>query len=1061
MRKLILFLALLLFYGGNSFAQVTQVKGQVLDQEDGSPIIGASVMVEGMPGKGASTDADGRFTITGLNAQHQKLKVTYIGYAPQTVVAKPHVTVYLSSKTEMLDEVLVVAFGKQKREAFTGSATVVNSEQITQQQVNNPVSALNGKVAGMLMTDDNSVSASGSPVIRVRGISSINASNSPLIVLDGLPFNGYINDINPADIENITVLKDAASNALYGARGANGVIMITTKNAQRGRTKVTLDAKWGVNTDGRVMYDVIDNPGEYYEAHYQAMRNYYIYRQQMSPSQAHIEANSVLAKDSSVGGLGYMAYSVPEGQYLIGTNGKLNPAASLGNRVAYGDQIYTIYPDNWYKSGLRHGLRQEYNLNLNGGSERFSFMATLGYLENQGLSYGSEMKRITTRLKTTYQAYDWLKVGVNAGYTNTNSHSMNNVFSTQYGIAPIYPLYVRDGAGNIMHDTHGKVYDYGYYTMGLVRPVYIDENAIQNDLLDKSFNSVNAFNISGYATADFLKNFHFTANGSVYITENRMGSSYNPYFGYNVNSGGNTYREHYRTTDFNVQQLLNYNKTFGKHSIDALLGHEYSRWQQTYLYGYKSNLANYDKNTELGGAIIDGGNFSSVDHYNVEGFFGRAQYDYDTKYFASASYRRDGSSHFHPKHRWGNFWSIGGAWIVSKEEWFPKNPVLNMLKYKISYGEQGNDGIGSYRYTDQYNIVNSNDDVAYSFKSKGNETISWEKNGNFNTGIEFELFNGRLSGGLDYYYRKTSDMLMLLSTPYEIGYSSYYDNIGDMTNKGIELNLNADLLTLPNFTWNVGLNLAWQVNRITYIPKEKAGLNVDGYQGYSDGSYFYGIGLPIYTMYVKRYAGVKEGDPLVDSEAGKAMYYVRQKDGSLTTTTTYSKGSYFVCGDPNPDVFGGFNTSFKFYGVDIAAQFVYSIGGEKFDNAYRSLMSNPTTKGTGTAYHRDLLDGWTPENNTSNIPMFAYRDEEAAYLSDRFLQDASFLTFRNLSIGYTFPKSLISKIKMQKLRVYGVCENVAYWTKRKGFDPRGSLYSGSFGANSPMRTISAGLQVEF
>lgn len=1051
MRALVLVIACVLGSSAAS-AQLKRVAGQVFDREDGEPMPGVTVRVDGTK-IAAATDIDGNFVLTGADFTGKTLSFFYTGYDSCSEKASADMKIYMTQHPEMMDEVIVVAFGKQKRESFTGSASVVTAADISRQQVTNPVEALNGRVSGLQMTDNNSLSSSDSPTIRVRGFSSINASNSPLIVVDGMPYSGYMNDINPADIENMTVLKDAASNALYGARGANGVILITTKNAQRGNTKVTLDAKWGVNHDARVKYDIITDPGQYYEAHYLALNNYYRYNQGMSAEQAHMQANSVMGKDLSEGGLGYMVYSVPVGQYLIGSNGRLNPSATLGNRVAYNNEVYTLYPDNWEDAGLRDGLRQEYNLNLTGGNEKYSIMASLGYLDNEGISYGSGMKRISSRLKVNYQAYSFLRMGATAGYTNTNSTSGSAVFSTAYNIAPIYPLFIRDANGNIMYDQHGMRYDYGYNDVGLTRPVEPNGNSIQDDRLDISTNSSNAFNIQGFATIDFLKDFHLTVNGSVYVTENRSKVANPGYYGYDVATGGTTRVAHSRTTDTNYQQLLNYNKVLGAHNIDVLLGHEYSRWVQTSLSGTKMRIADFEANTELSGAIITQSTSSSRSLYNVEGYFLRGQYDYDSRYFFSGSFRRDGSSRFHPKHRWGNFWSLGGAWIITKEEWFPNSPMVNMLKYKISYGEQGNDGIGNFRYVDIYDIKNSNDEVSFIFSTKGNENITWETVGSFNTGLEFELFNQRLQGGIEYYYRKTRDMLMSFSVPYEMGYSSYYDNVGDMANSGIELELNGDILKARNFTWSLGLNLTWQRNRITYIPSEKAGTEMEGHMGYQSGSYFYGEGLPMYTYYMKRYAGLDEN--------GQALYYTQDKDGNMGTTSRYDSASYFLCGNPLPKIFGGFNTNIKIYDFDISAQFNYSVGGKKVDSGYEYLMTAPTAMQAGRGLHKDVFNTWTPDNPSADIRMFTYNDVNSASLCDYYLTDASYLTFRNLSVGYTFPRSVTNRLKMQRLRVFGLCENVAYWTKRKGFDPRAGITTASFGAYSPMRTISGGIQVQF
>lgn len=1046
-----LILALLLTIACTVRAQVAEISGHVYDGSNGEPLVGATVKVDGTS-KATMTDIDGKFVLTNLTAKDKKVTISFVGCEPFTGDLKPDMKVFLNTKSEMMDELIVVAFGKQKRESFTGSATVVSAADIQKQQVNNPIEALNGRVPGMQMTETNSLSSSSTPEITIRGIGSINAETQPLIVLDGLPYTGYLNDINPDEIESMTVLKDAASNALYGARGANGVIMITTKSGSRGAAKVTVNAKWGVNMDARVQYDYVDNPGEYYEVFYRGLMNYYQYNQKMSFQQAHVLANNQIPNTSANGGLGYMVYTVPQNEFLIGENGKLNPNAALGNRVSYQGNTYTLYPDNWTKEGTRNGFRQEYNISITGGSDKFTILASLGYTDNKGISYGSDMERISARLKTTYNPYSFLKLGINSGYTHTHTNNLGAVFSMLYTVAPIYPLYIRDGNGDIMTSSHGLRYDYGYMDVGLERPVEIEGNSIQDDLLDLNSNSINAYNMSGFATFDFLKNFHFTVNGSIYVTENRTKSTTNPYYGWNVTLGGAVEIGHYRKTNFNSQQLLNYNKNFGGHSLDVLLGHEYTRNSQTNLHGSRTKVANYEEDKELSGAIITESNSSSTSLYNVEGWFFRALYDYESKYFANASFRRDGSSNFHPKHRWGNFWSIGAAWILTKEDWFPKSNLVNMLKFKASYGEQGNDKIGSFRYVDTYTIKNSNDQVSLVFDEKGNPDISWEKVGNFNTGFEFEFFNSRLTGGIDYYYRKTSDMLMYFSAPYEMGYSGYYDNVGDMANQGIEIDLNGDVLVLPNFSWNIGLNATWEHNRVTYLPSDKAAYNYGGHKGYTDGNFYVAEGLPMYTWYIKRYAGV-------DSE-GMPLYYKNDKDGNKVTTTKFDEATYYVGGDALPDLFGGFSTSFKIFNFDISAQFNYSIGGKKWDSGYRNLMNAMGYGSTGKGVHRDVLKCWTPENPDSNLPMWYFNSSNTFPFTDLFLIDASYLTLRNINIGYTLPKQTAKKIKMKSLRVFATCENVAYWTKRKGFDPRMNATQYSSGSWSPMRTISGGLQIE-
>ena len=1030
-----------------AFAQKVAVKGTVTD-DSGQPVI--QVVVQEVNGSAVGmTDIDGNYSIS--VPADAVLKFSCLGYvtAEIPVQSRAVVNCVLAVDKQVLDDVIVVAFGTATKESFTGSATVVNSEKIAERQVSSPIAALNGQVAGLQMVEGNGPDSD--PSILIRGFGSINAGTSPLIILDGLPYNGYWSDINPQDVESISVLKDAASNALYGARGANGVIMITTKSAKRGRANISFDAKFGVNMDGRIYYDYITDPGEYYEFHYSTLLNYRRTILGEKYSIAKDKAIATLSKTAADGGLGYLIYDVPAGQTLFGDDGKINPNVTYRTVTGADGQQHLLMPDNWRNEGLRNGFRHEYNLNISGGNENFQFIGSLGYLSNQGLTYGSDYERVTARAKADYQARPWLKVGVNMNYTNNVSNNLSYAFSTVYSVAPIYPLYVRDGVGNIMTDAHGKVYDYGDGLItGLSRPVAISSNSIQSDLLDKSRNDSNAFGLQGYADIKFFRDLTLTINASIYDTENRAEIAYNPFYGYSANTGGGVSTYHYRTFDVNTQQLLKYKHAFPKgHNIDFLLGHEYNRNTSTTTGASKTDVFAYEVNTELDGTLIKESISGSREVYNTEGFLFRGQYDYNGKYFGSASYRLDGSSAFHPKHRWGSFWSVGGAWILSKENWF-RSKAFDMLKFKASYGVQGNDGIPSYYYTRLYNIGTVNSKGATTFKSQGNEDITWESNGNFNTGIEAEMFGGRLSAEVNYYYRITSDMLLWKTVPLGMGYSGYYDNVGDMVNQGVEFNISGSIIRTKNVNWSVNLNLSHNRNEVTYLPAENKSSAIEGHGGYLSGYRYVGENLPLYTWYIKKYAGV--------NEVGLPMWY--KSDG--TTTTTWDNGAYFLCGDPHPDVYGGFGTSLNAHGFDFTVNFLYSVGGQVMDNGYLGLMGVPYAGVSGGNYHKDMLKAWTAENPDTDIPRAVYNDQNINAISDRFLIDGSSLTLKNASMGYTFPSRMMEKIKITSLRLYVSCDNIYYWSRRKGLDPRTSLIGDTDQKSySPMRTISAGINVKF
>ena len=1092
--KRVLFLLTFICLGiGTVAAQVAKVTGKVTDT-NGEAVIGASVYVIGT-NLGANTDIEGNFTIENVPSSASMVRVSYVGMTTQEVHilrGKP-MKVVLVEDGVILDEAIVVAYGTAKKSSFTGSAAVVKSEEIGKIQTSNAANALTGKMAGVQLTNASGQPGATSPTIRVRGISSINAGNAPLVILDGAPYDGDLNNINSQDIESMTVLKDAASNALYGARGANGVIMITTKKGQSGTSRVTFDAKWGSNTRATQDYDYIKSPAQYYEVYYGALNSYLQNEQGYSAEQAHMKANELMVGSTSYG-LGMNVYTVPQGQYLIGTNGKLNPYATLGRKVTYNGQEYWLTPDDYMDEAYDNSLRQEYNLNITAGNDKSSFYASVNYLDNQGITANSDYERLAARLKADYKAKSWLKVGANMAYTHFDANSLGedgasnssgNIFAYATQVAPIYPLYIRDGEGNILRDDNGfKRYDYGDgENAGTERPFLTGGNPYSANQLDVNNSEGNAFNATGFAELTFLKNFKFTWTSGVNIDETRSTATTNPYYGSYASSNGIVYKYHTRNMSWNHQQLLNWEDSFGDNNIQAMVGHEYYRSKYYYLYGSKSNQFD-PTNTELAGAITDKSSSSYITDYNTEGYFGRVMYDYDGRYHLSASFRRDASSRFHPDNRWGDFWSAGFAWVISKEDWFNVKNV-DLFKLKASYGEQGNDQIGNYRYTSQYDIVNSGGSPAAIPATLGNKDITWETQGNFNVGFDFDLYRGRISGSVDYFQRKTSDMLFSFPLPPSYGYTSYYANVGDMQNTGLELDLKFTPVKTKDFEWNLNLNFTTYENKVTYLPEERKTMEVDGKHGYSSGSYFYGQDCSLYTFHMRKYAGV-------DPETGKSLWwknYERQAvdadnnpvwemvngefklddngnkipvmEKGRETTSEYSSADYYLCGTALPDAYGGFGTSFSWKGFDLSVDFAFQLGGQVYDSDYAGLMASPTSTSRGSNIHADALKAWTSENN-SNIPRYQFDDSYSAATSDRFLTDASYLSLNNINFGYTFDKMLTKKVGVERLRLYVAADNIWVWSKRQGLDPRQSITGSATGSYyAPIRTISGGVTLTF
>ena len=580
-RKIVLSLIAVFVFLAYATAQNRQISGTVSDA-NGHPVAGATVIVDGTS-LGTTTNTAGEYTLSA--PVNGTLVVTFVGFEPQQlpIAGKTRINVTMKEDAQAIDDVIVVAFGTAKKEAFTGSAAVIKSDEIAKVQTSNVATALVGRVAGV-QTSSTSGDLGKTPSIRVRGFGSINAGKEPLWIVDGMPYEGDLNNLNTNDIESMTVLKDAASNALYGARGANGVIMVTTKKAKSGDAVVTIDAKWGVNSKALEEYDVITSPAQYYETHFKALYGYYA---QTNPAaKAYALASSGLTSNGT-GGLGYNVYTVPEGQALIGTNGKLNPNATLGRKIIYNGQEYWLTPDDWIDEAYQSAFRQEYNVNISGATERSSFYASLGYLDNTGIIKSSALERYTARLKADYQAKKWLKVGGNMSYahfSNSNGNSNEgsasstaNIFAFSAQMPPIYPVYIRDGSGRIMVDDNGyQMYDYGDKgNAGLTRPLLPGANGLQTSWLNKKKAEGNAFSGSGFVDISLYKGLKLTVNGSTNIDETRTTYLNNQYYGQFAEAGGTISKYHTRDIAYNLQQILNYNETFGKHNVGLMVGHEY------------------------------------------------------------------------------------------------------------------------------------------------------------------------------------------------------------------------------------------------------------------------------------------------------------------------------------------------------------------------------------------------------------------------------------------------------------------------------------------------------
>ncbi|BDC98260.1 TonB-dependent receptor [Persicobacter psychrovividus] len=1062
MKKLMLFV--LVFVASlNVFAQERIITGTVTSEDGNEAIPGVNVLLKGKA-TGTITDINGQYSINAASPK-DVLVFSFIGLATEEVKVGSQTTINMTMTADIqqLEEVMVVAYGTAKKSQFTGSAKAIKAEAIIARQSSDVTNSLAGQLSGVQIQSSNGQPGE-SAKIRIRGVGSMASSNEPLIVLDGIPYDGDLSSINPQDIASLTVLKDAASNALYGARGANGVIMITTKKGKNGKAQIMVDAKIGVNNRAVPNYDVMTDPAQYYETFYKTLYNAQI-SGGATPAEAHQSASANLFDDTD-GGLGYQVYTVPNGEDFIGMDGKLNPHATLG----YSDGNNYFQPDSWEKEGFRsNAVRREYNMSIAGAAkDQMNFYLSLGYLNDEGIAPGSGFERYTGRIKADYQAKKWVKFSANIGLTHydkaspssqTDNSSSGNLFYVANMMAPIYPLYVRNTDQSIAKDKYGyTVYDFGDGSaVNAKRPFMSMSNpASMMELDDRRFVG-DGINARGSAQFTITEDLNFSANFGADVNNERSHYLYNAFYGQYAEQGGLVTVSNRRRFGVTQQYLLNYSKSFGLHNLEFLAGYEQYAYKYQYLNGSKTRL--FDPHVpELDNGILEPQSYSNTDTYATAGYLSRIQYDYDGKYFASVSYRRDASSRFAPKNRWGNFYSAGMGWLLTKEDFMANLPWVDMLKFKASYGQQGNDKLldrqgynNYYPFEDQYQVIDNGGDFATTLTYKGNPDITWETSHSFNTGFDFDLFDGKLGGTFEYFSRITSDMLYYQPVSPSLGYSFYPVNIGSMQNHGLELDLTASILKTSKVDWDFNFNATHLQNKILKLEESLGG-------SYIDGSYIYEEGRSQYRMYIREYAGV-------DHETGKALWYKDEQaaDGSIARTTTdvWSSATQYGTEDMLPKVYGGFGTTVRAFNFDFTAGFAYQLGGKIYDSSYRALMHVGRSNNAGTNFHKDILNAWTPENKSSNIPRLNNSDLDVNSSSTRFLVSSDYLSVANLSLGYTFPKKITDKMGLTFLRAYVVADNVAMWTARKGLDPRQSFTSSGSFRYSPIRSVSGGVTVKF
>ena len=1050
MKKSLILFVLMLLTSSLVMAQTVVITGTVTSQEDGAAIPGANVTVKGTT-IGAITDTEGKYQIS-VPVSATTLVFSFIGMADQEVPISGRTTISVALVTDVVtvDEVVVVAYGTAKKSTFTGSAEVVKADKLVKIQTASVAKALEGASAGVQVTGGSGQPGS-SANIRIRGIGSVNASSAPLYVVDGAPYDGDLASINTNDIESITLLKDATSAALYGARGANGVIIITTKKGVAGKSVVNFKSNVGVVSRAVPEYDRVSIP-QYYELMWEGWRNALVNANGQTPAAAATLASGGTA-NSIVGKLGYYnSYNVSNDQ-LIGTDGKLNPNAEL------------LYYDDWNDALERTGIRQDHNLALSGGNDRSTYFASMAYLNEKGMIKWSDYNRFTGRVGATSKVNNWFSLDATLSGSSSkqtgplaNGTYTTNPFYFGRMMGPIYPIYQRDASGNILLDGSGNpIYDMGggssvYKWAGHTRPYAPNSNLVVTLPLDERSTLLNSFSARVGGEITFLKDFKLRISGNNDMS-NYLGTTYqNNKFGDAESVKGRSTKSYTKVNSLTVNEILTWNKTFGEHSISLLGGHENYLYTRNFISATRTGYT--IPSSELVAGSVAEGSTSDSDEYSLEGYLFQGNYNYSDKYYFSGSFRTDGSSRFYKDVRWGSFWSLGASWRLTEEEFLKGIGWMDNLKIKASFGEQGNDGIGNYYgwqslYSfDDTNNGNLNGAIHSQLE---NRELQWEKNANMNAGIEFGFF-GRLRGSVEYFTRASSNLLFSVPLPQSTGISSKWANIGTMTNKGIEVQLSYDVLKINDLLWTIDLNLTSYKNEITKMP-----IGPDGKpQEIITGTKKLAEGHSLYDFWLRDYAGV-------DQQDGSALYYkdVKDADGNVTETVTEKNqnlASYYYVGSSIPKAYGSFTNTVSWKGFSLSALVTYQVGGKMYDSNWAALMH---TGAFGSHWSSDILNRWQKEGDITDVPRLQNNYTAGTAASSRYLTDASFLSLRNLTVSYSLPSALIRKIDLQELRIFASGDNLGLLTHRKGMDPQQSFGGTADFTYIPSKIVSLGINLTF
>jgi TonB-linked SusC/RagA family outer membrane protein len=1088
-----IFTLLMAFFIQFAFAQQKTVTGVVTDVQ-GLPIPGVNVSVQGQPG-GVQTDLDGRFSIEA--SEGQKINFSFIGMSTQsaTVGASNAVSVQLKDDAAILDEVVVVGYGTTTKEAFVGTATSVKMQNIAAKAVSNVSQALRGEVAGV-----NVITTSGQPgasaTIRVRGFGSVNGNRDPLYVVDNVPYLGNISSINPSDIESMTVLKDATATAIYGSRGANGVIVIKTRGGRRSKSTIEAEFKTGYNMSLLPRYSTIESPEEYIGLAWEGKYNRGI---------TEGAANPVTFANNSLFGAGsidpaYNMWNVNNVSELIDpVTRKVRPGVSR-----------RYNPEDWEDFGFQTSYRQEANVKFSGGDEKASYFTSVGYLDDQGYIVNSDFKRYSARTNLDFNPKEWLNVGTNLSFVGARSNNngqtgdSQSVFWFADNIPAIYPLFLRDADGNYVADPYfgGNQFDYGG---GL------DANdnrlpsrgfgGLANAIADATFNrnQTTRYELNGtmYANIKFTKNLVLETRYGIQYLDSENNLRENPFYG-GSNSPtffGSLSKTQTRFLSQNFLQLLRYNNKFGKHSLEVLAAHESNQFKQNYFYA-SNNFAALTDTFDLSQYVVSSGVPGSyTEGANIESFFGQASYNFDGKYYFIGTARTDGSSRF-KKDKWGTFGSVGASWVVSRESFMENTKFIDFLKVKASYGLTGDQaGAGLYPGDNTFGVGQLNGEYSFPIAANGNENLTWETSKIFQVGLETTFFNDLLDVNVDYYIKNTDDLIFQRRVGPSAGIAILTVNDGQLRNKGLEFDVLAHIVKPKaegDFMLDFGINGEILDNEITKMPIDPGTgreRNIDT----SNSPYGWTKNGSIYDFYMPEYAGV-------DAANGNALYnmyyndvnadgiyntgdvmiqslteYQNNNPGAnvgMTTTAVYANATNkFVGKSAIPDVRGAFRLSAGYKGFDLSAQFTYSLGGYGYDYTYAGLMANGVAGSNN--YHTDIRSRWQNPGDITSVPRLSDNitvetsagsiiEGNTNALSTRYLTKSDYVGLNNIRLGYTVPSRFVEALQLSNLSLYVTGDNLLFYSKRRGFNPSTSESgSSSTYTYSPLSTFTLGVNVQF